>query len=365
MRKSRSRHLDGTQIKRVRSTNTNKSIRQYRRKGAVFVGLDVHKETVQVAAVDNAGKLLFNKKISSRFDAMSRIAATIPKNAKYVMESSSVWYGLYMHMTDTLNLDVTVSNPYNTKIIAASLKKTDKIDAFHLANLLRGGYIATCYVAEPRIMDYKRLVRHRYKLVHIKTKMKNFIHGITLQQGIRSKVKKSFSNAHIDELKKLKDYRINSYLNSIEFHEKEIAESNMMINRIARENDNVRLLVSIPGVGPYTALAIYSEIAEIGRFSNSHELCAYAGIVQSVRNSADTVHHGRITKRGSSMMRWLLVETIHTHVRYAPDSDITKFYKRLAKKRGTSKAAVAAASKMLRVIYWMLKEKREFVTCQN
>ena len=65
------------------------------------------------------------------------------------------------------------------------------------------------------------------------------------------------------------------------------------------------------------------------------------------------------------MMRWLLVETIHTYVRYAPDSDITKFYKRLAKKRGTSKAVVAAASKMLRVIYWMLKEKREFVTCQS
>ena len=65
------------------------------------------------------------------------------------------------------------------------------------------------------------------------------------------------------------------------------------------------------------------------------------------------------------MMRWLLVEAVHTHVRYAPDSDITKFYKRLAKKRGTSKAAVAVASKMLRVIYWMLKEKREFVACHS
>ena len=81
-----------------------------------------------------------------------------------------------------------------------------------------------------------------------------------------------------------------------------------------------------------------------------------------MRNSADVVHHGRITRRGSRMLRWLLTEAVHTHASHAPDSDITVFYRRIAKKRGTSKAAVAAAaSKMLRVIYHMLSDKREFV----
>ncbi len=134
---------------------------------------------------------------------------------------------------------------------------------------------------------------------------------------------------------------------------------------MVNDNPDVCILISTPGVGPYTALSIFSEIAEISRFSNSHKLCAYAGIVPSVRNSADTIHHGRITKRGSTMLRWLLVEAIHAHVRYALDSDITKFYNRIKKKRGTSKAAVAAASKLLRVIYWMLKERREFIQCHQ
>ncbi len=169
----------------------------------------------------------------------------------------------------------------------------------------------------------------------------------------------------MQELKKLQDYRIDSYLDIIQFQNRQIAKTDLMIRHIVRNNPDTRILTTIPGIGFYSALTIYSEIADINRFSDSHKLCAYAGIVPSVRNSADTIHHGRITKRGSNMLRWVLVESIHTHVRHAENSDIAKFYKRLAKKRGTSKAAVAAASKLLRVIYWMLKEKREFVQCYN
>jgi len=66
----------------------------------------------------------------------------IPEGAKYVMESSSVWYGTFRYMRDGMGCDMTLSNPFNTKIIATSLKKTDRVDAFQLANMLRGGYIA-------------------------------------------------------------------------------------------------------------------------------------------------------------------------------------------------------------------------------
>ncbi len=222
------------------------------------------------------------------------------------------------------------------------------------------GYIAESFVPDHTIVQYRQLVRHRHKIIRVIVKMKNSIHGITLQEGIHIKAT-PFSSEHIRALGKLESYRIDSYLQSIKFHKKEVAKIDSMIRRMVNDNPDVCILISTPGVGPYTALSIFSEIAEISRFSNSHKLCAYAGIVPSVRNSADTIHHGRITKRGSTMLRWLLVEAIHAHVRYAPDSDITKFYNRIKKKRGSSKAAVAGASKLLRVIYWMLKERREFV----
>ncbi len=160
---------------------------------------------------------------------------------------------------------------------------------------------------------------------------------------------------------RLKDYRIDGYLTEIESHDRQIAKADVMVWRKVWESVGATLLTPIPGVGRYTALTVSAEIGDVSRFADSHKLCSYAGIVPSMRNSADVVHHGRITKVGSRMLRWILVEAVHTYARYAPDSNIAAFYRRIAKRCGTSKAAVAAASKMLRVIYWMLSEKREFV----
>jgi len=328
----------------------------------IYVGLDVHKESIQAAAVDRKGKLLFNEKIPHDTESVTEMVSKLPK-ARYVMESSSVWYGLYRHMTDTLGLDVILSNPYATKVIATSLKKTDRIDAHKLANLLRGGYIAGCYVPDAGIVDYRQLTRHHSKIMRTRARMKNYIHGITLQAGFKSKAPYPFSPAHIAELEAMGDYRIDSYLREINLQNRELAEADAMVREAVRNNPEARLLTSIPGVGPYTALVLVAEIGDVSRYADSHKLCAYAGIVPSVRNSADTVHHGRITKWGSHMMRWVLVEAVHTHARCAKGSSVTAFYRRLAKTRGTSKAAVAAASKLLRVIYWMLKEKREFKEC--
>ncbi len=103
-----------------------------------YVGLDLHKETIQIAVVDKDGTMLLNKKIFNPHAILEAELAHMPKNAQYVMESSSVWEGVYNFMTRDLGLDVVLSNPYKTKLIAESKKKTDKVDAFILADMLRG-----------------------------------------------------------------------------------------------------------------------------------------------------------------------------------------------------------------------------------
>ena len=83
-------------------------------------------------------------------------------------------------MRDELCLDVVLSNPYHTKAIAASKKKTDKIDAHTLADLHRGGYISECHVSEEKIVDLRQLMRYRTKVVRNRAKMKNYIHSMAL-----------------------------------------------------------------------------------------------------------------------------------------------------------------------------------------
>ena len=127
-----------------------KQIRGKKDKG-MYVGIDLHKEFLQVATMDDDGKILQNIKVENTHESIRKHFTDIPIHANIVMESSSVWYGTYRFLTDKLGYkNVTLSNPYLTKVIAASKKKTDKIDAKILADLLRGGYIATCLCSKQK-----------------------------------------------------------------------------------------------------------------------------------------------------------------------------------------------------------------------
>ena len=121
-----------------------------------------------------------------------------------------------------------------------------------------------------------------------------------------------------------------------------------------------RLLMTILGIGYYSALLIVSEIGDINRFPDSYHLCSYAGLVPSTHSSGGITYHGSITKRGSKYLRWIMLECAYAHIRTDKKSNITQFYTRLAKIKGNSKAAVAAASKLLKVVYWVMKEKRKY-----
>ena len=123
------------------------------------------------------------------------------------------------------------------------------------------------------------------------------------------------------------------------------------------------LLMTIPSIGYYSALLIVSEIGDINRFPDSHHLCSYAaGLIPSTHSSGGIItYHGNITKRGSKYMRWIMLECVHVHIirTNKNSNNISQFYTRLAKSKGNSKAAVAAASKLLRIIYCVMKQKKE------
>ena len=92
-------------------------------------GLNLHKKFLQVAAVDQEGNLLMNKRVENDFKIIEPEFSAFPKNARYVLESSSVRYGVYQKLVGDLGLDIVLSNPYLTRLIAKSKKKTDRLDA--------------------------------------------------------------------------------------------------------------------------------------------------------------------------------------------------------------------------------------------
>ena len=289
----------------------------------------------------------------------------LPKNAKYVIESSSVWYGMYRMLTDEMNLDVILSNPYANRLIAES-KKTDRVDARILADLLRGGYISSAHVPSEKVVHNRQLVKYRSGIAHDITRFKNRIHGILLQEGT---IMNSFpfTKSYIQELHELDDWRIDLHLKNIASVQESRAVANLKITQAVKEDLKAQLLATIPGVGEYTALTLSAAIDDVARFPDADHLISYFGLAPSVRNSANTTKYGSITKTGTSLVRKLLTECVivHTSIMKRKDKNtpISEFYARLAKKRGTPKARVATAAKMIRIIYWMLKKKIDFETC--
>jgi transposase len=116
--------------------------------------------------------------------------------------------------------------------------------------------------------------------------------------------------------------------------------------------------MTVPGVSYYSALLISSEIADVNRFSDHEHLCSYAGLVPGVRQSAERSHATQ-SKTRSALLNWIMVQCTRVHVRSC-DSAITAFYNELAKRRGEKVAIVAAARKLMRTMYVMLREEKAF-----
>jgi transposase len=322
----------------------------------MFVGLDVHKKYTEVAIVDEEGVVSKQERIENEPARIEEFSNRL-NNATMVMESSSSWYWLYEILSRKHR--VVLSNPAKTRAIASAKLKTDKVDALMLANLLRGGYIAESYVLSRRVIGLRELVPYRANLVRMRGGVKNRVHAYLLMNNIRIGYG-PFTKGFLEELRKVEDARVEGYLRIIERLNLEIHEASKIICNEASNDESARLLMTVLGISFYSALLLISEIGDIDRFPDSAHLVSYAGLASSTRSSGGTTYHGRTTKAGSPYLRWVLNQCAWVHIRSEPDGSVGLFYRRLYAKKGHSKAMVAASSKLLKIVYWVLKEKRPY-----
>ena len=125
----------------------------------------MHKKTLQVEIQDPDGTVVSNCKVQNTSAVIRRVFAAIPQDALCVIELSFVWYEVFRFIQNDLGYEVILSNLAQTKAIAASKKKTDKIDTHVLADLLRGGYIAESHVSDREVIESRQLVRYRHDKV--------------------------------------------------------------------------------------------------------------------------------------------------------------------------------------------------------
>ena len=319
----------------------------------MYLGIDVHKRYAQVAVMDEDGKIVEEVRVeNANLDDLAQQYA----GAQAAIEATSNYYHIY----DTLSehLDVTVAHPKELNQIADTDKKTDRVDAKELARMVRLNSVPESYVPADEIREARALVRGRQSLVEHRTEYANKIHGLLSDHGINEDVKPLTQEGR-EFLRELSlptpwDSVLASYLEVIETLTDEIQNLEETIEERAGSLEETQLLMTIPGVSYYTALTIYAELGEIGRFDGDKEVVSYVGLNPVIRESGDSRIEGELSKRGSARVRWLLVQAAHTAVHTCNDEYLSRFYERLASRKNSQKAIVATARKMLVSIYHML-----------
>jgi transposase len=328
-----------------------------------YAGLDIHKKTCQAIICTEKGDAIKQGKILTEKDKIQEFFSHF-KNITIAIEACNTWEHIY----NLLEMDghhVVLAHPMKTRIIAESKIKTDKIDAKILMHLLRTGFLPTSYIPSKEIRELRHLVRQRIFLGRYSTKLKNKIYAELLRRGIQYETGGViFTGKGRKWLRSLYIPVLDTYLSLLESLLDETAEIEKNIRMQSRKYSEIHLLTTIPGIGIYSAMIILSEIGDINRFTNEEKLYSYAGLTPSVHQSGENTYYGHITKRGSKHLRWILTEAVRVHLiwtkKHTMETKVSKYYYRLSKKKPENVAAIAAARKLLQIIYHMLKNKNEF-----
>lgn len=154
---------------------------------------------------------------------------------------------------------------------------------------------------------------------------------------------------------------IDDLLDILNIVQEKIKRVDEKIEEVAKNDEDVQLLETIPGVGHVIATSIKAEVGDLGRFASSDGLASYAGVAPTTRQSGEKkAVIGRMSKQGNPRLRYMLTEAVHIHVQFCKDSRIAAYYRRKSEEKGSKKAMVAAAKKLLEVMYLMIVRKQAF-----
>jgi len=312
----------------------------------LFTGLDLHKSFSYVTTITDKGRIVGQRKLPSNGEVVEFLKA-FDESMEVAIEATPSWYWLYDQLEEE-GFDVKLSHPLKTKAIAYAKVKTDKVDSATLAHLLRSDLLPLSYVPEKPVRLTRELLRYRASLVKVQTGIKNKIHAILAKNNVSHSYSDLFGKAGMAFLQLVplpENYRIalEGYVSVLEAVRREIRVASRRVQQLAQEDPDAMLLMTVPGVGYYSALLIRSEIGDVKRFPSAKQLCSYAGLVPSTYASGNTCYHGHITKQGSRWLRWTLIEAaIHAVKRPGP---LRRFYHKVERKKGGKVAKVATARK--------------------
>lgn len=324
-----------------------------------YTGIDLHRKTSFITTIDKNGTVIQKRNLPNDETVILEYFMKLNSDTQVVIESTANWYWLYDLLSEQ-GIPTVISNPVKTKAIASARIKNDKLDSLMLAQLLRADLLATIHVSSIETRQLKELLRHRSKLVKDTVRMKNRIHAIMAKNNYTIPASDLFGKQGLKFLSqvRLPPYQrsqVDTYLNLYSQLKEQCEQLTLQIKQMAKSDSMAQLLMTIPGVGPITAMFMVAEIEDIKRFKSYRHLASYAGLVPRLDASAGKHKLGSITKQGSPYLRTALVEAAQASARTKGRLNI--FFRRRIIRAGYQKAIVATAHKIIQYAYFILRDQ--------
>ncbi|RMG59450.1 MAG: IS110 family transposase [Deltaproteobacteria bacterium] len=334
--------------------------------GTYFIGCDKHKRYSNFAVMDEEGRVVEEVRISHEGDQLREYLSSLPPGSPIAVETSRSWYW-FIDLIEECGHIPYLAHAGRAKVMMGHIDKTDKLDSVGLAKLLRMGTLPVVWIPPRDVRDVRELLRCRMVLSCTRTSVKNRIHATFSKYGIEvSGVSDLFGVRGREEAMELLELlppetrRVQElhfrYLDQLQCH---IEELECRLWELLSEEEGMRLLKTIPGVGKILSAVILYEMGDVERFPSAGHFSAYCGLVPRVYSSGGRTYHGKTRKAACLILKWAFVEAanvVSIHHRRWSYLKVAQVYRKLREKKGHGKAVVAVARRLSCAAWWILKK---------
>lgn len=343
----------------------------------IYVGIDVHLKSWSVTIMtQDLHHKTFNQ-VPDPVKLVDYLQSNFPKGSYYSAYEAG-FCGFWAHYKlHSLNVNNIVVNPADVPTTQKEkMQKDDPMDSRKIARSLRSGVLKGIHVHEERILEDRALLRSRAAIVKDMVRFKQRIKAMLYFYGISypkrfENSKTHWSKAFLNWLKedvilnfKSGNDAFSLLVSEVEQQRKLLLEANRKVRELSSSLDymeNMRFLRSVPGIGAIVGMTFLTEIGDINRFLCTDKLAGYVGIIPSCHSSGEKDNKGKMTFRGQDSLLKNLIESAWTAARIDPALNLN--FSKYCRTMEPNKAIIRITRKLLNRIYYVLKNKQEYVCC--
>lgn len=329
-----------------------------------FVGMDVHKKTISTCGKDVAGQILFEEVVASSRPALKAWAEARPCRWKGVLEAT-MFTGWIYDFLKPYAVELVVGNPLRLKAISSGKKKSDRLDARTLADLLRCDLVPRVYMMSEEMRELRRVLRYRNLLVRESVRFQNRTSGLLMEVGAEFSASDVRGGKRFEALVE----NLEDVPDSVRALLRQSKSQRELFSRLQRQilsqlgehpalRQRVELLRTIRGVGLVTALTWALEVGEPARFAGRDEAVSYCGLCSGLKESGGKSQRGPISKQRNEHLQPILVEAAKLAPRFNPQ--LKEVYEKACQRGHKNRATLEVARKMVGYLLYVDRTRKPF-----